>query len=124
MVDEDSPFRNSLVTLLKNQIPNAVIATADTSRDARLMMVGTPPRILLVNIHLSKEKGLAFAAQSKERHPNMTILAMAEYDYPEYHVAVHRSGIDYFIPKDQWPGNKLVALVDSILTCEQQAPLA
>ena len=46
----------------------------------------------------------------------MTVLAMAEYDYPEYHVATHRAGIDYFISRDQWPGHKLAALLENIMS--------
>jgi hypothetical protein len=35
---------------------------------------------------------------------------------PEYKIAIEKSGVEYMVPKDDWTGEDMIALVQSILT--------
>jgi DNA-binding NarL/FixJ family response regulator len=113
LAEKKTPFRNALQQLLQNRFPNANITAVDSCKDAEEMIASLVPDLVFINIHLSSGKG--FEVVRKTKTPTITFLALADYDLPEYHVASRRSGADYFVPKDQWSGEKMLALVDTIL---------
>ena len=115
IVDENTPFRESLQILLQGRFPDAVIEIADTCEDAEKKIVSVCPEIAFLNIHLTAGKALEWVQGVKRRYPALMIMALADNDLPEYHVASRRSGVDFFVPKDQWSGAKMLALVESIL---------
>jgi DNA-binding NarL/FixJ family response regulator len=115
VVDTFTPFRESLQSLLQDKFTDAVIKSVETCMGAEKEMSLFSPEIVFINIHLSTGKGFELARMIKRRYPAITILALADSDLPEYHVASRRCGIDFFVPKDQWPVEKMLALVDSIL---------
>ena len=122
IVDENSPFRESLQVLLHDRFPDAVIEVVDTCEDAEKKIVVLSPGIAFLNIHLTDGKALEWARGVKQRYPAIMIMALADNDLPEYHVASRRSGVDFFVPKDQWSGGKMLALVESMLMNGQAAP--
>jgi hypothetical protein len=46
----------------------------------------------------------------------VTIALLTSYDLPEYHAAAKESGIEHLVPKDEWTGEDMVALVQSIVS--------
>ena len=114
LVDESSPYLDSLKNLLQNRYPESVVELVGSCQEAENRIASKIPHILFVNIHLSSGKGLDLAKSIKSAHPGITLMALADYDLPEYHVASRRADVDFFVPKDQWTGEKLLGLVDSI----------
>jgi DNA-binding NarL/FixJ family response regulator len=55
------------------------------------------------------------AGQIKSKHPKTIIALLTSYNLPEYQTAAKESGIEYLIPKDEWTGDDIVALVKSIV---------
>ena len=41
---------------------------------------------------------------------------LTSYDLPEYKAAAEKSGVEHMVPKDEWTGEDMVALVHTILT--------
>lgn len=121
VVDTHTAFRDSLTRLLANRFSDAVVATADTCGEGRERIAACAYHMAFVNIHLDSGNGLEMARELKMQHPGVTTLALADCDLPEYHVAIRRASIDFFIPKDQWSSEKMLALVDSIVTTEDGA---
>ncbi len=115
LVEEKTPFRDALQQLLQNRFPNADIKAVDTCEEAEEKIALLVPEFVFINIHLSTGKGLEVVRKAKIKHSGITFLALADSDLPEYHVASRRSGVDFFVPKDQWSGDKMIALVDTIL---------
>jgi len=119
LIDEPSPFREMLKTLLQTRFKNSAIDAIETIAEGQFLPDSTTYSLLLINIHLANGKGLELARQIKIRHPDLVILALVDHDLPEYRVAVRRSGIDYYIPKDQWSSKKTFDLIESILMCPE-----
>ena len=63
------------------------------------------------------------ARKIKNACPATTIVAIADDDLPEYRVASRRADIDYFVPKDQWSADKILALVETILLNDEPKTL-
>jgi len=115
LVEEKTPFRDALQQLLQNRFPHADITAVDTCEEAEKQIALLVPEFVFINIHLSTGKGLEVVRKAKIKHSGITFLALTDSDLPEYHVASRRSGADFFVPKDQWSGEKMIALVDTIL---------
>lgn len=115
LVEEKTPFRDALQQLLQNRFPNADVTAVDTCEEAEEKIALLVPEFVFINIHLSTAKGLEVVRKAKIKHSGITFLALADSDLPEYHVASRRSGADFFVPRDQWSGEKMIALVDTLL---------
>jgi len=72
--------------------------------------------LIFLEIHLPSESGLDLARQIKIDHPEIIIVMLTSYDLPEYRAAALESGVAHLVPKDDWTGEDMIALLDTILT--------
>ncbi|MBW2479952.1 MAG: response regulator, partial [Deltaproteobacteria bacterium] len=72
------------------------------------------PDLIFLEIHLPTETGLGLAGRIKAVHPDIVIVILTSYDLPEYKLAVEQSGVEHMVPKDDWTGEDMIALVQSI----------
>jgi len=115
IVDPNDPFRRSLKKVLVNRFPLIDVQEA-ADGDAGLRLVETvQPDIIFLEIHLPAETGLDLASRIKADHPDIIIVILTSYDLPEYKLAVSRSGVEHMVPKDDWTGEDMIALVHTIL---------
>ena len=80
------------------------------------MVQSFSPNLIFLEIHLPSQSGLDLARQIKGAHPEIIIVILTSYDLPEYKAAVEESGIEHLVPKDDWTGEDMIALVHTILT--------
>jgi len=71
------------------------------------------PNLVFIEIHLPMESGLDIARAIKAVHPDIIIVILTSYDSPEYHNAAQELGIDRVVPKDDWTGEDMIALVQT-----------
>ena len=116
IVDPNDPFRRSLKKVLVNRFPFVDIQEASDGRKGLAMVQGFDPNLLFIEIHLPSESGLDLARQIKIDHPDIIIVILTSYDLPEYHAAAVESGVEHLVPKDDWTGEDMIALVHTILT--------
>jgi DNA-binding NarL/FixJ family response regulator len=74
------------------------------------------PDLIFLEIHLPTETGLDLAGRIKAAHPEIVIVILTSYDLPEYKLAVEQSGVEHMVPKDDWTGEDMIALVQSIFS--------
>lgn len=115
LVEEKTPFRVALYRLLQNHFPKAEIASANTCLEAEQRVALSVPDFIFINAHVGSEKGLDFVNRIKPKYSTIKFLVLADNDLPEYYVAAYRAGADFFLPKDQWSGEKMIALVETLL---------
>ena len=115
IVDPNDPFRRSLKKVLINRFPFVDIQEASDGSDGLEMVRGFNPNLIFLEIHLPSESGLDLARQIKIDHPNIIIVILTSYDLPEYRAAAEKSGVEHLVPKDDWTGEDMIALVHTIL---------
>ena len=115
IVDPNDPFRRSLKKVLVNRFPFVDIREASDGRKGLAMVQGFDPDLLFIEIHLPSESGLDLARQIKIDHPDIIIVILTSYDLPEYQAAAKESGVAHLVPKDDWTGEDMIALVHTIL---------
>ena len=116
IVDPNDPFRLSLKKVLVSRFPFADIQEA-ADGDAGLQKVEAfQPDLIFLEIHLPAETGLDLADRIKDDHPDTIIVILTSYDLPEYKIAADKIGVEHMVPKDDWTGEDMIALVQSILS--------
>jgi two-component system response regulator YesN len=116
IVDPNDPFRRSLKKVLVNRFPFVDIREASDGNAGLKMVQGFNPNLIFLEIHLPSQSGLDLARQIKHEHPEIIIVILTSYDLPEYQAAAKESGVEHLVPKDDWTGEDMMALVQTILT--------
>ena len=116
IIDPNDPFRRSLKKVLVNRFPLVEVREAADGDDGLAMVETFQPDLIFLEIHLPTETGLDLASRIKADHPDIIIVILTSYDLPEYKLAVEQSGVEHMVPKDDWTGEDMIALVQSIFS--------
>ena len=116
IVDPNDPFRQSLKKVLVNRFPSVEIQEAADGNEGLQKVEVFHPDLIFLEIHLPTETGLDLAGRIKTDHPDIIIVILTSYDLPEYQTAAEQLGVEHMVPKDDWTGEDMIALVRSILS--------
>jgi CheY-like chemotaxis protein len=116
IVDPNDPFRQSLKKVLVNRFPSVDIQEAADGNEGLQKVEDFHPHLIFLEIHLPAETGLDLAGRIKADHPDIIIVILTSYDLPEYQAAAEKMGVEHMVPKDDWTGEDMIALVQSILS--------
>ena len=116
IVDPNDPFRQSLKKVLVNRFPSVDIQEAADGNEGLQKVDAFHPNLIFVEIHLPAETGLELAGRIKANHPDIMIVILTSDDLPEYQTAAEKMGVEHIVPKDDWTGEDMIALVQSILS--------
>lgn len=115
IIDPNIPFQQSLKKLLEKHFPLLDVEVASDGQEGLGKIKVGRPQLILLEIHLRGESGLQLADEIKFKHPVAIIALLTSYNLPEYQTAAKDAGIEYLIPKDEWTGDDIIALVQSIV---------
>ena len=115
IIDPNTPFRESLRKIIHDRFPRIEIQEAAAADEGLRKLNTFTPLLVFIDIYLPDRNGLDLAKKIKASHPEIIIAIFARYDSPEYQAAANDSGVEHLIPKDDWSGVDILALVESIL---------
>ena len=116
IIDPNIPFQQSLKKLLLKHFPHVGVDVAASGPEGLGKINAVGPQFILLEIHLPDNSGLDLAGQVKSAHPEAIIALLTSYNSPEYEIAAKNAGIEHLIPKDEWTGDDIVGLVQSIVS--------
>ena len=116
IIDPNIPFRKSLSKIIHDRFPHIEILEASAGDQGLIRLKTSTPALVFIDIYLPDQNGLDLAKAIKTVYPDIIIAIFAMYDSPEYQSAADDSGVTYLIPKDDWTGEDILALVESILS--------
>ena len=114
IIDPNIPFRESLGKIINDRFPRIEIQAFAAADEGLRKLKTFAPHLIFVDIHLPDRNGLDLAKEIKTSFPEIIIAIFARYDSPEYQTAANDSGVEHLIPKDDWTGEDILALVESI----------
>ncbi|OEU60493.1 MAG: hypothetical protein BBJ57_08635 [Desulfobacterales bacterium PC51MH44] len=114
IIDPNTPFRESLRKIIHDRFPRIEIQEAAAADEGLRKLNTFTPLLVFIDIYLPDRNGLDLAKKIKASHPEIIIAIFARYDSPEYQTAANDSGVEHLIPKDDWTGEDILALVESI----------
>ncbi len=115
IIDPNTPFRESLRKIIHDRFPRIEIQEAAAADEGLRRLNTFTPLLVFIDIYLPDRNGLDLAKKIKASHPEIIIAIFTRYDSPEYQTAANDSGVEHLIPKDDWSGVDILALVESIL---------
>jgi DNA-binding NarL/FixJ family response regulator len=115
IIDPNIPFRESLGKIISDRFPRIEIQESETADEGWRRLKTFAPQLIFIDIHLPDRNGLDLAKEIKTSFPEIIIAIFARYDSPEYQAAANDSGVEHLIPKDDWTGEDILALIESIL---------
>jgi DNA-binding NarL/FixJ family response regulator len=116
IIDPNTPFRESLRKIINNRFPTIEIQEAAAADEGLRKLNTFTPLLVFIDIYLPDRNGLDLAKKIKASHPEIIIAIFTRYDSPEYQTAANDSGVEHLIPKDDWTGEDILALVESIFS--------
>ena len=116
IIDSNALFRKSLGKSLCARFPQIEIQESGSGADGLRKVEAFAPQLIFIDIHLSDINGFDFTKKIKTAYPEITIATFTSFDSPEYQSAAAACGVDHLIPKDDWTGNDILSLVESIFT--------
>ncbi|MHC4071747.1 MAG: response regulator [Planctomycetota bacterium] len=115
IIDPNTPFRESLGKIINDRFPGIEIQETAAADKGLRKLETFAPQLIFIDIHLSDRTGLDFAKEIKTSFPEVIIAIFARYDSPEYQAAANDSGVEHLIPKDDWTGEDILDLVETVL---------
>ena len=116
IIDSNTLFRSSLGKSLYSRLPEVEIREAGSGAEGLEMVTTFSPQLIFIDIYLSDINGFELAKKIKTAFPEMIIATFASFDSPEYREAAAQCGVAHLIPKDDWTGEDILALVESTLS--------
>jgi DNA-binding NarL/FixJ family response regulator len=116
LIVEDNPlFRQTILEILATQFPSMVLEEAADGKTALERIEDALPDLIFMDIKLPGENGLHLTEHIKRRHPEVVVVILTSYDWPEYRDAAYKFGANYFIMKGSSSNKEIVELIESIL---------
>ena len=115
IIDPNIPFRVLLKKIVHDRFPDVEIQEASGADEGLGKLKTFAPLLVFIDMYLPDRNGLDLAKEIKAFLPEIIMAIFTRYDSPEYQKAANDSGIAHLIPKDDWTGEDILALVESIL---------
>ncbi|MGZ3493242.1 MAG: response regulator transcription factor [Thermodesulfobacteriota bacterium] len=100
IVEDNNIFRQTLRESLQVSFPEIAIDEAANGVEALKRVNVFAPDLILMDIRLPGESGLALTQKIKAIYPDIIIFILTNYDSQECREAASRYGADRYIPKE------------------------
>jgi CheY-like chemotaxis protein len=114
IVEDSRLFRQLLTKALHERFPNIEIAEAENGEEALRKIEASRPDMVFMDIQLPGENGIEVSKKIKTLYPNVIIIILTGYDFPEYRTA-SREYADYFFSKDLVTAELIFNITRSVL---------
>jgi DNA-binding NarL/FixJ family response regulator len=104
VVDDDRPFRNSLLDLIERQPELSVVGAAEDGLEAIELADALDPDAVVIDVHMPLLDGVSAASRLRHDHPNICLIALTGDKAPELHGALRDAGADEVLLKDELLG--------------------
>lgn len=119
IVDDSDAFRQSLHQILARSFPSMSIVEAADGEAALHCMHDCRPDLIFMDIRMPGANGLDMTRAIKSTHTGIRICVITSHDLQEYRDAALSCGADHFIVKDKLTTTEISAIVDDIISRQQ-----
>jgi DNA-binding NarL/FixJ family response regulator len=120
LVEDDGGFRGSLAALLMSRFPCIVLAEVADGAEAMEKVESFLPHLIFMDIKLPGQSGLEVTRRIKALHPDINVIILTSYDFPEYREAARASGAYGFLSKGSSTAKEIQDVVKSL--CSKWTP--
>jgi len=118
LVADDHPlFRQSVITVLKNEPDLKVVGEASNGIEAIRMVEELSPDVVLMDITMPELDGLEATRQIKEKHPEIAVVVLTIHDDEQHVVEILEAGAAGYLTKSVF-GEDIVSSIRSVVNGE------
>ena len=114
LVEDDDGFRSSLASLLTSRFPGILLEEAANGSEAMEKVESFLPQLIFMDIKLPGQSGLEVTRRLKALHPDIQVVMLTSYDFPEYREAARASGAYGFLSKGSSTAEEIQDLVKGL----------
>ena len=114
LVEDDEGFRRSLASLLTSRFPDILLDEAANGIEAMEKVESFLPHLIFMDIKLPDQNGLVITRSVKALHPEIHVIMLTSYDFPEYREAARESGAYCFLPKGSSTAGEIQDIVEGL----------
>ena len=100
VADDHGVVREGIRHVLEGEAGFEVIGEAANGADAMVLAESLRPDVVVLDISMPGESGLALAAKLRERVPDTRVLILSMHDHPEYVLESVRAGAHGYLLKE------------------------
>jgi DNA-binding NarL/FixJ family response regulator len=115
IVEDNCLFRQTILNILAGQFPSMILEEAADGKTALERIEDALPDLIFMDIKLPGGNGLHLTEHIKKRYPDVVVVILTSYDWPEYREAAYKFGANHFIMKGSSTNKEIVELIESIL---------
>jgi DNA-binding NarL/FixJ family response regulator len=113
LVDDDENFRHILAELLKECFPNIVLSEAADGAEAMEQLKRVAPQMIFMDVKLPGQSGLELTRKIKILYPDIKVVILTSYDFPEYRELARECGAQWFLSKGTSTADEIQTVVES-----------
>jgi DNA-binding NarL/FixJ family response regulator len=114
LVEDDEGFRRSLAGLLISRFPSILLDEAANGTEAMEKIGSFLPHLVFMDIKLPGQSGLEVTKRIKALHPDIQVVMLTSFDFPEYREAALLSGACGFLSKGSSTAEEIQDLVEGL----------
>ena len=114
LVEDDDGFRRTLAGLLVSKFPSVLLDEAVNGTEAMDKVESFSPDLIFMDIKLPGQNGLEVTRRIKALHPEIRVIILTSYDFPEYREAARASGAYCFLSKGSSSAEEIQDLVEEL----------
>jgi two-component system response regulator YesN len=116
IVEDNVFFRKLLKETLLTLSPYMTISEARNAEETLKKMSGSIPDLIFIDIRLSGESGLELTRKIKTEYPDVPVIILTSYDFPEYIEVSREYQANHFLSKGTVTREDILTVVKSILS--------
>lgn len=114
LVEDDEGFRRTLAGALMSSFPSIVVDEARDGSEAMGKLENFVPNLIFMDIKLPGQSGLVVTKRIKSLHPEVNVIILTSYDFPEYREAARASGAFGFLSKGSCTAQEIEDVVKGL----------
>jgi len=114
LVEDDEGFRRSLAGLLTSKFPSIVLGEASDAAEAMEKVESFLPQLIFMDIKLPGQSGMEVTRRIKALHPDIHVVMLSSYDFPEYREVARACGACGFLSKGSSTAEEIQGLVEEL----------
>jgi CheY-like chemotaxis protein len=114
LVEDDEGFRHSLAGILRSRFSSITLKEAADGTEAMEKVKSFLPQLIFMDIKLPGQNGLEITRRIKALHPDIDVVFLTGYDFPEYRNAARECGAYCFLSKGLSTADEIQGVVEEL----------
>ncbi len=120
LVEDDHGFREAIRNMVCEEFSSLTISEAGNGDEALGLIRSKRPNLVLMDIKLPGRNGLDILKEIAASDPDIPVIILTSYDFPEYREVALQYGAEQFLVKGTTRRDDILALVAARMAAKEE----